>query len=209
MTMMGAIAGRASIGGSEFYPAEVQFDETMQYIRSETATMPDPAWEHTDSNGHFHAFAEDGKTPTLTKYSVHVDCDGSSCGGVCEDEGYDVPRWKCAICGEEVEPAFIPDWDARQIGIPVVTSQSATVTVRGAGPLPRIGQEDNTDGTFTLGQGPYLVAVRVRVQETELLGTGYAQLSMTYRAGCAEWTVKVTGAPFLPRLGAPEPEAAR
>lgn len=194
------MVAQASINGSEFYRAEVRFDEAVEYIRSETAVKPDPAWEHTDSNGHFHAFAEDGKTPTLTEYSVHVECDGS-CGGVCGGEGYDQTHWKCAVCGEEAEPRFIPDWEARTTGIPVVTSRSAAVTVHGAGMLPRIGQRDNGDGTFTLESGaPPRVTVRVRTEEGELVGLGYASLSFTYRSGRSEWTATVAGAPLLPRL---------
>ncbi|HEY2088626.1 MAG TPA: hypothetical protein VGH54_21725 [Mycobacterium sp.] len=201
------VAGHASINGSEFHPTEIRFEESVEYARSETAVKPDPAWEYTDSNGHFHAFAEDGKTPTLTEYLVHVDCDGS-CGGICEGEGYDEPHWKCAICGEEVEPAFIPDDDARTTGIPVVTSRSASVTVRGTGSLPRIGQQDNGDGTFILDARPAQVSLRARTGEGEMIGTGYASLSMTYRGGRAEWTITTYGARLLPRLAQPDQELA-
>lgn len=195
------MTAEASINGGDFHAAEVRFDEAVDWIRSENAVMPDPAWEHTDSNGHFHAFAEGGKTPTLREHSVHVDCDGS-CGGVCEGEGYDEPRWKCVICGEEVKPAFIPDLAARTTGIPVVTSRSATVTVRGEGSLPAIGQQDNGDETFTLGTGPNQVSVRVRAQGGEMIGTGYTDVSMSMsRAAGVAWTVRIVGRldPRLPQ----------
>jgi hypothetical protein len=201
------LAAEASINSSEFYPAEVRFEEAVDYVRSETAVKPDSAWEHTDSNGHFHAFAEDGKTPTLTEYLVHVECDGS-CGGICEDEGYTDTHWKCAICGEEVEPAFIPDDDARMTGIPVVRGRSVSVTVRGTGPLPQVGQQENGDGTFTLEAGPHQVSVRVRARESELVGTGYAAPSVAYRHGRSEWTVTINGGRLLPRLAQPERELA-
>lgn len=198
--MMSTISGQASINSSEFYPAEVRFDANVEHIISETATKPDPAWEHTDSNGHFHAFAEDGKTPTLERYSVHVDCDGS-CGGVCEGEGYDETHWKCAICGEEVEPRFIPDEEARTTGIPVVTSRWVNVTVRGTGPLPPVGQQDNGDGTLTLGTQPAQVTIRVRTEAGEMVGTGYPRWQLTYQRAGNAWTVTIDDARLLPRLG--------
>jgi hypothetical protein len=205
VTVATTVSGRASINSSDWHPADVRLDATFDYIRSETAVKPDPAWEHTDSNGHFHAFAQDGKTPTLVAYLVHIDCDGS-CGGMCEGEGYDENHWKCAACGEEVEPRFVPDWDARTTGVPVLTRQWATVTVRGSGALPRTGH-DNGDGTVTLTAEPSLVAVRVRTEEIELIGTGYAAFRMTYRGGRSEWEAAITCGMLLPRLTDPEPAA--
>ena len=198
----GTMNAQASISSSEFYPAEVRFEANVEHIISEDATKPDPAWEHTDSHGHFHAWAQDDKTPTLERYSVHVDCDGS-CGGVCEGEGYDETHWKCAICGDEVEPRFVPDEEARTAGIPVVTSKQATVTVHGTGPLPPIGQ-DNGDGMMTLAGSASAVSIRVRTDAGEMIGRGHADLRMTYRAGRAEWTVTIGGAWLLPRLGQPD-----
>lgn len=208
--MTSTIHAQASINSSEFYPAEVRSDTAVQRIISEDAVKPDPAWEHTDANGHFHAFAEGGKTPTLTQYSIHIECDGS-CGGVCEGEGYDQTRRKCAICGDEVEPRFIPDWGARTTGIPVVTSRSVTVTVRGCGPLPPIGQQDNGDGTVTLTAGaPTQVTIRVRTKGGELVGIGYAgSVSAIYRrASDVQWEVPINGGRLLPRLGASALEEA-
>ena len=197
----GTASAQASINGGDFCPAEVRFEANTEHIISETATKPDPAWEHTDSNGHFHAWAQDGKTPTLERYSVHVECDGS-CGGICEGEGYDETHWKCAICGEEVEPRFVPDVEARTTGIPVVTSRSVTVTVRGTGPIPPLGQ-DSGDGTMTFGTTPAQVAARVRTRDGEMIGTGFADLRMAYgRASGVSWEVTVSGR-FLPRLGTP------
>lgn len=202
--------GQASINGGDFYPAEVAFTGTFDMVRSETAVVPDPDWEHADSNGHLHAFAEKGETPTLTRYSVNIPCDGS-CGGVCEGEGYDEWQWKCAICDEAVEPRFIPDVRARGTGIPVLTSRSATVTIRGNEALPQIGQvvDDNGNGTFTMECGitPPRVSLRVRTEDGEMIGTGYAGLaSMEYssRWGAGGWTVEITGANLLPRLGQPQ-----
>jgi hypothetical protein len=197
----------ASINGGDFMSAEIRVEETVQYIRSETAVKPDPAWEHTDSNGHFHAFAGNGETPTLRGYSIHVDCDGS-CGGTCGGEGYDETHWECVICGEEVKPRFIPDQDARTTGIPVVTSRSSEVVVHGTGAFPPLGQTGSGDGTFTFDARPAQVAVRVRTADGEMIGTGYASLSATYRRSGAEWTVTVHGASLAPRLGQPELEQA-
>ena len=166
--------------------------------------MPDPAWEHTDSNGHFHAFAADGKTPTLETYSVHIGCDGS-CGGVCEGEGYDENRWKCAVCGEEVEPRFVPDWDARTIGIPVVNRRWVTVTIQGSGELPLIGR-DNGDGMMTLEpHNPSDVTVRVRTADGEMIGLGHVgNLAQTYSSRGNGWTLRVDMGQLLPRLAGKE-----
>ena len=204
--MTSTMTAQASINSSDFRPAEVRFDAGVEYIRSETATRPDPAWEHTDSHGHFHAFAADGKTPTLKTYLVHVACDGS-CGGVCEGEGYDETHWKCVICGEEVEPRFIPDAEARTVGIPVVTSRRTTVIVRGDGLPPPVGQVDDGDlpAALTLGTTPPRVTVRVRTEDSELVGTGYAAVQMTYRRGGGAWEITVERRPAPP---APRKRAA-
>lgn len=69
-------------------------------------SQPDPAWEYTDQQGHYHAYTDDDTMnhyPTLLRRDEHVDCDGS-CGGVCEGEGYTVPRFYCFVCNEQIEP---------------------------------------------------------------------------------------------------------
>lgn len=196
------VRAQASINGGEFYPAEVQVRESFEMVRSESAVKPDPEWEHTDSNGHFHAFAGDEKTPTLTRYDVQIACDGS-CGDVCEGEGYSEPRWKCAICGEAVEPQFIPDVKARTKGIRFPTSRSASVRVHGTESLPQIGQVDNGDGTFTLEVGsvqPVRVSLRVRSAAGEMIGSGYVGPCSLSSDG--HWTLEIESAQLDPRLTA-------
>lgn len=70
---------------------------------------PNPRWEHTDSNGHWHAHSDDAddRYPTLKRHIEHAECDGS-CGGVCQGEGYSTVRYTCRICDETIEPSTIP-----------------------------------------------------------------------------------------------------
>jgi hypothetical protein len=189
-----------SINGSGFYPAEVSLETDVQHVMDDRATKPDPAWEHTDSNGHFHAFAAGGKTPTLATYMVHVDYDGS-CGGVCEGEGYDETHWKCVICGEEAHPRFVPDEETRTVGVPIMSRRWWAIKVHGDGPVP--GQE-RLDGTVTLNPTPTRATLRVRTEDQELVGLGYlGPMSMTYsRASGPRWELEITGTALLPRLGA-------
>ena len=92
----------------------------VEYLRSERAVKPDPAWRATDTHGHEHRWHGDPPTlPTLVRSTEHVDCDGS-CGGTCGGEGYERTVWHCARCGDPVEPGYVPDWTAREIGTPVV-----------------------------------------------------------------------------------------
>ncbi len=77
--------------------------------------LPDPAWEHVDANGHWHAFTVDGKLPTLAVHSRHVDCDGVHAFGDMLDEeceGYDVTEYRCRVCLDLVAPHRIPDGTA-------------------------------------------------------------------------------------------------
>jgi hypothetical protein len=87
--------------------------------------VPDPKWEHIDTNGHYHARDLDEKTyPTLTTRMEHIDCDGS-CGGTCDDEGFTVVRYHCAVCDEEVKPGLIDG--PHSLTLPGLKSWSATV----------------------------------------------------------------------------------
>lgn len=120
------------------------------YARSEHAMKPDPAWRHVDRQGHVHEWApENGerdrasRLPTLTPVRVHRECDDDSC--TCEGEGWYETEWYCLACllmdptsttdvpdwitrnlagvgiPEIVEPGYVPDWTARNVGTPIVT----------------------------------------------------------------------------------------
>jgi hypothetical protein len=91
---------------------------------------PDPEWTYVDKAGHFHAFTEDGKLPTLERYEKHLNCDGS-CAGVCSDEGYTETRYRCRACGKRVKPGYavkVPG-GAQQF-MPGRTSWTVTVSGR-------------------------------------------------------------------------------
>lgn len=118
----------------------------VEYIRSYSAVRPDPEWLFEDSHGHLHVWTETGRDrrgrglPSLVESERHVECDGS-CGGVCEGEGYHITVYYCADCGDEVEPGFVPDYQARTTGIPIETGpQEARATV---------GQWPLGSGSFT------------------------------------------------------------
>jgi hypothetical protein len=102
------LRGTVTIDNGEPLPATLTIEQHYEVIRSNIATKPDQRWEHIDTHGHFHAYDQDGKLPTLVSRPRHIDCDGS-CGGVCEGEGYDITEWFCAICDEQVEPGRVDD----------------------------------------------------------------------------------------------------
>jgi hypothetical protein len=112
------------INDSPVGPGTLTVDNNSEVIWSSGA-RPDPRWQATDSNGHFHARAKDETYPTLKTRSEHAPCDGS-CGGVCQGEGYTVTHYDCAICGEEVEPGSIPG--PYSVVVPGLASWSVTVT---------------------------------------------------------------------------------
>lgn len=146
----------AIINGGTPWPCEVTIEQDTEWVPSDRATMPDPKWEFTDGNGHFHAFADKGELPTLNTEIVEMPCDGS-CGGVCNGEGYTEHRYTCRICGEEIKPRWVPDWHARTVGVPISGPKSANVVVHSDRPLGRIGDE---------------VTVLIKAGGPELLGVG-------------------------------------
>jgi hypothetical protein len=75
-----------------------------------TATAPDPNWTHTDNHGHWHAYTDDGKLPTLTTAVLHQPCDGTDHPGAIAEEpcpGYNTTELHCRICNERVHPIRI------------------------------------------------------------------------------------------------------
>lgn len=91
-----------------------RLEVTQQIIDVSTAmaTKPDLGWELIDANGHFHAYASDGKLPTMITKSRHVDCDLSheddDPWGEDDCEGYDVTEHFCRVCDELVDPKRLP-----------------------------------------------------------------------------------------------------
>lgn len=118
------------INDGERHPGEFVIEQDIEMVRSDRATKPDPKWTFTDDQGHFHAFVEDGGLPTLDRTVIDAPCDGS-CGGVCQGEGYTITKYTCRICGQQIEPNWIPDVEARTVGIPLPGMKSASVTIRG------------------------------------------------------------------------------
>ncbi|ETK36105.1 hypothetical protein [Microbispora sp. ATCC PTA-5024] len=182
----GTLTAMAAVNNGREWPCEIEIQQDVEYVRSERATKPDPGWEFIDAAGHFHAFAEGGELPTLNSERVEMPCDGS-CGGVCEGEGYTVLRHTCRICGQEVEPGYVPDYEARTVGEPIFLRKMATVTITSAEPVT-----DSRDE----------VSVRVRYGDEELFGTGF----VVNRAGSGggldgcRWRTTISARSLNPRL---------
>jgi hypothetical protein len=121
-------SSQVSIDGGPLLECELATEREVEYVRSLHAVKPDTQWAFVDSQGHQHQFAEGRALPTLTPQSEHVPCDGS-CGGVCEGEGYHITVYTCSLCGDVVEPSWVPDHDAMTVGTPVVIAESQTLTV--------------------------------------------------------------------------------
>lgn len=96
--------------------------------RFERIDDPDPTWEYVDAAGHFHAWAAERKTPTLVTSSRHIDDHGTECDLGDRCEGYDITVWNCAICGEEIAPAFITRRNAT-LTFPGLTSWTVEAVV--------------------------------------------------------------------------------
>lgn len=159
------------IDGQPAGRGELRIWQTATWVRSERATKPDPRWSHTDSRGHYHAFAGTG-LPTLRSAEVPVPCDGS-CGGTCGGEGYTRTEYTCLACGEIVKPSHVPDrhasWEARVRGTAAVlaglhpdgrTQVSVVMDRRAADPVRYFGfavvGSSEREGGFT---GPDMCTV--------------------------------------------------
>lgn len=151
----------------ETIPAEaVALRQTGQRIRSDDAVKADPTWQYTDAAGHEHRF--DGKDVTnAVRGTRHIPCDGS-CGGVCDGEGYDVPEWRCALCGEVLVPRYVPDMIARGPGIAMTEGfeyevQSGPTTV-----LPGAAWEHAVMGQASMIRGAAVEFTTLREDPTRI-----------------------------------------
>lgn len=168
------------------WPCEVTIDQEWINVSSDRAVKPDAKWTHIDGNDHFHAFATKGELPTLKRETVEVPCDGS-CGGECNGEGYTVPRYTCLICGEEIEPRYVPDMDARSPGATIPGRKSATVVVHSDRPLGNIGDE---------------VTVRIRTEDEELIGVARIGNINGEFGSEQRWETTISPRSLEPRLSA-------
>lgn len=143
------LLGVGYLNGVEMDAVEVMVHHDMEVVRSRGPRL-DEGWSFSDAAGHFHAYnTQQVPFPTLTSEQVHVPCDGS-CGGICEGEGYDVTKYSCRICNEEIEPGLIHG--EYSVSIPGRSSWEAKVRTRDQ--LPTAG----------------LVSVRLVADEVELFG---------------------------------------
>lgn len=180
MSSVMAGATEVVIDGHGPYECEIEVTQQVEMVRSYTAIKPDVGWEHTDSRGHFHAFAADGSLPTLREVRVHVFCDGS-CGFESGCEGYDRAYYERLICGERVKPVFEPDHAARTLGVPVPGAKTTIITVHADRVLPE-----------------QKVSVRISQGDAEMIGIG--DLRMTEADSDGRVTYEVFTRSLEPRM---------
>jgi hypothetical protein len=119
-----------------------------------TATAPDPTWNTVDAQGHWHAWTDDGKLPTLRTAPRHVPCDGTDHPGTDGDlcDGYDAAALHCRICGEQITPRRIPA--PHPTTVAVAHAWTVTLTAHPDAPAPK---------------SPAAATIRIRTSTGELL----------------------------------------
>ena len=91
------------VNGKPVERATFEITREMVDVTTLPGRKPDPKWAHIDKAGHYHAFNMNGELPTLDARYADVRTFG-------DYEAEDVfVGWFCAICGEYVEPRYIPD----------------------------------------------------------------------------------------------------
>lgn len=105
-------------------PAAGIIDVHQEWIDVGTlsAQKPDPDWTYLDERGHFHAWDDEGNLPTLDRRMRHIDPvatdeidDDPDPDDLDDDnyddddrDGYEESFYACRICGEEIEPKYVP-----------------------------------------------------------------------------------------------------
>jgi hypothetical protein len=144
-----------SIDGGEPLPCELRVERQVIDVSSATARKPDMSWTFVDKAGHFHAFDHEGNLPTIVRREERVqpdfedeedrDTDDDFYG----DYDYSVTHIECTLCGEKVEPQYVPDYPQRLIPGPT----EYTLTVRGAVPQGRFSVVVTTPKRLFFGFG--------------------------------------------------------
>lgn len=123
---MGDPGGGASIDGAAPVPCEIKVEQEWIDVSSGLPTRkPDMSWELVDKKGHFHAFTEDGKLPTLDEEKVRRPCPGG-----CGDPGCDgtvFTRYRCRICKKKIQPGWISSYDNLNAKMPGLKTWSVEV----------------------------------------------------------------------------------
>lgn len=125
--MKAPITWMCTINGSPVTAVDLRVDTEPIDISTMSDVQPELSWSFTDAAGHFHAYDQEGKTPTLrTEYEEYW-CDD------CHEEHTN--SWLvCIICSEAIEPKTVDRGPTRK-WIPGRTEH--TLTVRHSGiPLP-------------------------------------------------------------------------
>lgn len=90
----------ATINGQSVKVIDISAEVEQQEIRQMSSVEPDVTWEHVDSSGHFHAYAAEGKTPTLRQVSEEVWCPDCH-------ENHTEYAMQCILCDEAVKPGTV------------------------------------------------------------------------------------------------------
>lgn len=96
-------AGRevtCTLNGSPVQLLHIESETSGEEVRSLSSVKPDPKWQQTDTNGHYHAYSENGDIPTLRSKSETYWC------ADCQDHHTNYIH-VCQLCGEEIQPKTI------------------------------------------------------------------------------------------------------
>ena len=155
-----------TLNGAGPFPCEIEMSQESETV-SGTVTKPDLEWTHTDAAGHFHAFTEDGKLPTLREKRV-------PCDGMCGDSGHTVVAYYCRICDDPIETVWryareetvVPGpvhvtirvelWESSEIGFALFQTVSVRARVGNGKELFGVGTVSEHDWT---SEGPVLTLV--------------------------------------------------
>jgi hypothetical protein len=128
-----------SIDGGLPLPCELRVERQVIDVSSASARKPDMSWTFVDKAGHFHAFDHEGNLPTIVRREERVqpdfedEEDRDTDDDFYDDYDYSVTHIECALCGEEIQPQYVPDYPQKLIPGPTEYS----LTVRGAVPSGR------------------------------------------------------------------------
>lgn len=146
--------GTLTIGDTELHVEDVEFvGPKWQWF---DVQEPDPAWRHTDSEGHEHRWMaplgdskSDGELPTAVRSVRRIECDGS-CGNW-DCDGYDEPVWHCRVCGDEIAPGRRPSQRSSVVEAGYLLVQTMSPARRA---IPSVSNVRGTPASIVWPSGP-------------------------------------------------------
>lgn len=166
-TQVNEVGCRVVIDNAPPVPGELMIIREMIDVSVAVAVKPDMEWSHVDSEGHWHAFADDGTLPTLMRAPGAAEWAEPS------------EAWSCIICVDEVEPSYVSAPALGQEWIPGPRTWRVTVSEVPMSRVPRIG-DHHTIRVVTTGQTLFGVAVVLDSQVTNQVGTSEMVVRATF-----------------------------